>query len=486
MDPILALAYIAIVLLVGILCKFIAKELKLPYSLILILLGMLFGTIFFSGNPLLRIDNNLILGIGTLALVMLVFDSASRIRVKENALEALPSIKFINLFVLLSVLVVSFFTAEMFYYSMTLSAVIYSLFLSVMVVETDLGSVLLIFKDFAKDRAKHVLNFLETEANLNTAFVIVLPFVILGLFNNINFSSQNAALSLLHNLPDFLYGILVALGVGIVVGLIMLRLMRDWYDEQFTPVALVAAALVAYAFSLLLGGNGIIAVAVMGFIFGNTFVSGKEQLSEFSQMFSAAVEILVFVMLGLVVRLPISFSYVLMTLLLFVVVLAVRTLAVFISLKDDKEFSDYEKMFIGLNMPKGIAIASVVLVLATYGVPALSVVLQLAVMMMIYSIVLSFILDFYAKPFLTDAKVSAPSHHGINVLDASGASVEHKTSVRKAGKKRPAKAKSKARPAKPRKKAAKRKPAKAKKASGAAGKKAKKTAKKKASRKKKK
>jgi potassium/hydrogen antiporter len=461
MDSILVLAFIAVVLLVGVLCKFISKELKLPYNLILILLGLVLGSLFYSGNPLVQIDSGFILGIGTLALVMLVFDSSSRLRIKDNAIEALPSIRFINLFTLLSILVVSLFTAEMFYYSLTLSAILYSLLLSIMVVETDIGSVLLLFRDFAKDRAKHVLLFLETEANLNTSFVVILPFVVLSLIRNIDSSSPRPLMSLLQNLPDFLYEIIIAVGVGIVVGLIILRIMKTWYDEHFTPVALVTAALVAYAFTVLLGGNGFIAVAIMGFFYGNVYVAGKEQLSEFSQMFSAAIEILVFVMLGIAVRLPISLTYVLFTLLLFVVVIAVRMLAVFISMKDDREFSVDEKMFIALNMPKGIAIASVVLVLSAYGIPGLNIILELAVMIMIYSIVLSFILDFYAKQFLSSE--NAPSHHPINVLDIApgeGMVVHKKSSVKisKSTKKKAKKASSKPKKAKKAvKKAAKKK-----------------------------
>ena len=70
MDPILSLAYIAVVLMVGVLCTFIAKELKLPYNLILILLGLFLGSLFYSGSPFVSLDKGLVLGVGTLALVL--------------------------------------------------------------------------------------------------------------------------------------------------------------------------------------------------------------------------------------------------------------------------------------------------------------------------------------------------------------------------------------------------------------------------------
>ena len=63
-------------------------------------------------------------------------------------------------------------------------------------------------------------------------------------------------------------------------------------------------------------------------------------------------------------------------------------------------------------MPKGIALGAVILVLSAYNIFELNVVLQLAVMIMIYSIVLSFILDFYHRPFLA---AEAPLvHHRVH------------------------------------------------------------------------
>jgi hypothetical protein len=124
----------------------------------------------------------------------------------------------------------------------------------------------------------------------------------------------------------------------------------------------------------------------------------------------------------------------------------VRVLAVFISLQKSKEFSVREKLFIGLNMPKGIALATVILVLSSYNVYGLNIALQLALMVMIYSIVFSFVLDFYARPILGEEvrTVPRPTHSWINVLEMDGPSaLKHKTKagVKRRRRKRAAKAK---------------------------------------------
>jgi hypothetical protein len=88
-----------------------------------------------------------------------VFDSSSRLKVKENEPDALPAMQLINIFTLMSFLIVGFFTASFFFPSVTLQAILYSFIFAILVIETDVGSVLLLFKDFARARAKHLSKF---------------------------------------------------------------------------------------------------------------------------------------------------------------------------------------------------------------------------------------------------------------------------------------------------------------------------------------
>ncbi len=98
------------------------------------------------------------------------------------------------------------------------------------------------------------------------------------------------------------------------------------------------------------------------------------------------------------------------------VVIAVRLISVFLALKKEP-FSNREKIFIGFNMPKGIALATSALVLSTLHLYALNVVLQVLVMVMIYSIVLSYILDFKSHKMLGYQATSEHYKHDINVLE---------------------------------------------------------------------
>jgi NhaP-type Na+/H+ or K+/H+ antiporter len=407
----------------------------------------------YGGQPIIALHGSFVLGVGLLVLILLVFDSSSRLKIKENEPDAVPAMQLINIFTLLSFLIVGFFTSVFFFDSVTLQAILYSLLFAIIMIETDVGSVLLLFKDFARARAKHLLYFFETEANFNTAFVVIIPFIILSLIGNTSLASASLWSVIAVNLPNFLYEIIVAVGMGLVVGLILLKLVKNWYDENFTPIALVAACLVAYTFTGLLDGNGIVAVGVMGVLYGNVYVAGKEQLNEFSRMLHSSLEIIVYVLLGMIMTIEFTPGFVLKSFAVFAVILATRLFSVFVSLQKEP-FTNREKVFIGLNMPKGIALATVLLVLSTFGIPELDMVLELAFMMLIYSIALSFIMDFFATRLLAEEVHLTSSHHGINVLELSiphSANVMHRketlpiSGIAKKAKKKSSKKKAKKR-----------------------------------------
>jgi NhaP-type Na+/H+ or K+/H+ antiporter len=200
--------------------------------------------------------------------------------------------------------------------------------------------------------------------------------------------------------------LLTSIGVGIIVGLIALKFLRDRYSTQFSPVAIIAASLVGYLLSARLGGDGILAVATMGLIFGNVYVKGKDQLEEFSMMFSKAIEIIIFVMVGIIIRVPLTFDFLLRSLFLFAVLFLIRLVAVSTVLKK-QGYSSREIAFISLNMPKGITIATVVLVLSTYRYVDITITLQLMVTIMLYSLITSSIADAKARKILGHELVSS-------------------------------------------------------------------------------
>ncbi|MFH0869704.1 MAG: cation:proton antiporter [archaeon] len=408
MDAFILLTYVAVILMLGVLCNIIAKALRIPPSLILLLLGIFLGSTSYEGKPLIELDPMFVIGLGTLAMVMLIFDSASRFKLKEMHQAAVPALKLIDDFLSLTVLFLTPLTAWLFFGGINLMSILFAVLFSVLMIETDLGSVLALFKEFSRDKARRVLSFLEAEAEFNTAVITILPFIVLTFINDLNFGANNEPLEIMSQLPVLFYQLAIGVGVGLVLGLVLLKLMRKKYSMQLSPIALVTITIIAFLFTERIGGNGALAVATMGFLFGNIYVTGKPQLEEFSTMLTNAVEILMFVMAGIIIKLPLTGEFITKSMLLFLVLVVIRMIAVHISLKKE-DYTHKEKMFIAFNMPKGFAVIVVAVVLSAYDHPQfITIILQLAIAFTVYSLLLSTILDLHFRKFMEYIIPSAP------------------------------------------------------------------------------
>ena len=155
-----------------------------------------------------------------------------------------------------------------------------------------------------------------------------------------------------------------------------------------------------------LGGNGVLAVTSAGLFFGNIYVKHKVQLEEFSLLFSTFLEILVFVLVGLLISVPLTIDFFVKTGGLFLIYLFIRFITTEISFRKE-DFNLKEKIFIALNAPKGIAVAVVVATLFIYSVPetvafipGIKTMLDVSLIFMIYSILISSIIIKLSKFFL--------------------------------------------------------------------------------------
>ncbi|MEK6876863.1 MAG: cation:proton antiporter, partial [Nanoarchaeota archaeon] len=150
-------------------------------------------------------------------------------------------------------------------------------------------------------------------------------------------------------------------------------------------------------------GNGVLAAASLGLLFGNVYVKQKFQLQEFDAVFSNSLEILVFVLIGLVVVIPFTAQFLLKSLLLFLIYLIIRYFSIMFALRG-MNFTMKEKLFMSLNVQKGIAVAVVVFSLATFGIEGIETILNLSLVFMLYSIILSSVVLRIAKLFVDGIK----------------------------------------------------------------------------------
>ena len=394
MAALFYLTVIAVLLLAGIICSIISNKLKIPNVLLLILTGLLLGTITYQGEHM-SLSPVFLTSISIIALVMILFDSTSRLKIKTFDTLSFKAMKLAFIFLSLNILILTIPTLLI--YDITgdslFQSVIIALIFAALVSATDSASVMVLLKGMPG----RVVKLLEIESIINTPLSVILPFLFLDLFYNIGNKITPSTL-FQNSIIPFITQIVVGLGSGVFIGILVFKLMKKNYSEQLSPIALITAALLTYIIAENLNGSGVIAVVSLGLFFGNIAIKQKNTLSEFSYMFSSSLEILVFILIGFSIKIPFSLIFLVQSLILFCLYILIRYLSIHITFKD--LYTNKEKWFMTFNVSKGIAVAVVVFSLMTMQIPSINHILPLVLVFMIYSIFTSTIAEKYAHKFL--------------------------------------------------------------------------------------
>ncbi|MFW5746819.1 MAG: cation:proton antiporter, partial [Nanoarchaeota archaeon] len=295
-------------------------------------------------------------------------------------------------------LIISLLIPLLFWGQITIVTFLFAMLFAIVMSGTDPGSVFILLHG----HSTKVINFLKIESIINTPFMVILPLVIIDIINNLGEST--VAEALFEKIIPFLKLIIVGVGAGVIIGVVIFRSMRKVYSQQYSPIALITAALLAFSVAENLEGNGVLAVATLGLFFGNMYVKEKESLQEFSSTLGYILVILVFVLVGIIIQIDFSLLFMLKALLVFAALVVMRFAAIMIGLRGD-HFSFKEKFFMTISMPKGIAAAVVAFTLSVFPISALyqpymQTILQLMTLIIIYSLLASSIIDRFSKKLI--------------------------------------------------------------------------------------
>ncbi len=362
------------------------------------LAGIILGKIKINGEPLMNFSPTFLIAIAVLTLVMVVFDGASRFELKVVNTLSISALKVSSLFLIMNMIFVTLFTTFFFFDAITIETLLVSLLFAILMSGTDPGSVFIMLKS----TSNKVINLLEVESILNTPIMVILPFIIVDILNNLEISSVTSAF--VGQTIPLLRQIVVGIGAGMIIGIVIFKSMKKVYSQRFSPVGIITAALLAYILAENLDGNGVLAVATLGLFFGNIYVKEKESLQEFNSMLSNSLVVLVFILIGLIIEINFDVSFLFRALVLFGIIILCRLVAVYFALGKE-EFNLKEKIFMALSMPKGIAVAVVAFSLTVFSFPVyvrpmIDTILQLIIISMIYSLVLTTVVDKFSKWFI--------------------------------------------------------------------------------------
>jgi CPA1 family monovalent cation:H+ antiporter len=273
----------------------VTKWVRVPYTLALVMVGLLISPMHFL--PVVHISPELIL---LIFLPALLFEAAWNLKLAHLRENLAPILMLAVVGVSLSVGIVGLILH--FAIGLTWSS---ALLFGAMISATDPVSVLALFKKLGAP--KRLTTIVEGESLFNDGTAVVIFRIILGLV--MGGASHSAGGLVLHSLREFIVVVFGGLAVGVAVGIIA-SVLTSYFDDHLLEITLTT--IVAYGSFLLAEGlhvSPVIAVLIAGLIIGNygrlRGMSPTTQIAvnSFWEYAAFVVNSLVFLLIGLEVHL---------------------------------------------------------------------------------------------------------------------------------------------------------------------------------------
>lgn len=377
-DLLVFLTSITIILLTGIIAISLSKRTKISLPLLLFFAGLIVGNILYLGKPIVQLTGAFLSTFSIVSLIIVLFYSFSNLKIHDFDKSMKEGLQFFVLLLLANTLIMSYLVKFLFSLQW-FAAIIFSFLISCI----EYHAV------FSRSHVAHhkVLQILKSESHISSSFVLLVPFVIIAFMQSL---SPTVRTSFLSNALPILVDIFAGIGAGIVISLILFKVINSKYLEKSVSFVMAVALLIAFVVAQKLGGNGLIAIATIGFIFGNIFLKQKEKILMHSNVIYSIFEIFVFILAGIVVGLPYSLDFYRISLGLFIVYLLIRFILANLALR---HFDFLERAEIAFFVPKGLATVTVAFALLNYSFLGSVLLVQLLLAFFVYSLIFDTILD---------------------------------------------------------------------------------------------
>lgn len=284
MTEILLLA--AVIVIACVLCNKISGKLGVPMLLAFILLGMLFGS---DGLFKIPFDNyGFADNICSVALIYIMFYGGFGTKWSAARPVATRAVLLSSFGTILTAGFVGLFCA--FVLKLPL---LESFLLGAVMSSTDAASVFSILRSKKLALRFGTDSLLELESGSNDPFSYMLTVLILSLMKG-EATTGNITLLLVSQL---FFGVLIGVAVAGLTLLVLkyLRLPANGFDAIF----IFGVALLSFAISAALGGNGYLSVYITGILLGNNSFGNKRSLVHFFDGLTGLMQMLIFFLLGL-------------------------------------------------------------------------------------------------------------------------------------------------------------------------------------------
>jgi potassium/hydrogen antiporter len=340
----------AILFIAGVLTTRFSTRLGVPSLIFFILVGMIMGSdilgiIYFDNAALTQL-------IGVVALVIILFEGGLQTSLKDVRPVIVPSLSLATFGVLITSGIVAA-AAKMILGLDWLESILFG----AIVGSTDAAAVFAVLK--GQNVSPKLGSTLEAESGSNDPMAVFLTVAMIELI-----TIPDA--SIIKLIGDFFLQMGLGVILGVIFGKIAVKSLNsiNLDSSGLYPVFATAFALLTYGLTAFVNGSGLLAVYIAAIMIGNAEIAYRHSIFRFSEGFAWMMQILMFVILGLLVFPSELFTPVIFIqgiLISAILMLIARPLAVYLSTVK-MNYTNKEKLFLSWAGLKG----AVPIVLATF------------------------------------------------------------------------------------------------------------------------
>lgn len=289
LAPHLVVLVTGLLVLLCILGSKISERAGIPALLVFLGIGMLAGSDGIGG---IDFDNPAIANlVGTFALCVILFSGGLDTSWRNVRSVAARSILLATVGVAITAGLMGLFAWQALGFSWQ-----EGLLLGAIVSSTDAAAVFALMRSRRVSLKGQLRPLVELESGSNDPMAYYLTLVLIGVVTGDTTSWWSFIVSFAISMP---VGFLVGLVSGLAAGWVLSRVTLEY--EGLRPVLSLSIVLIAYGLSEVLLGNGFLAVYVCGVVVGNKDITEKRSLLRFHDGIAWLMQIVMFLVLGLLV-----------------------------------------------------------------------------------------------------------------------------------------------------------------------------------------
>ena len=341
---------VAMIVLLGVLSQWIAWKISKPAIVIMSACGLLVGPILNLIVPSELIGDEMYKSIISLSVALILFEGSLSLNFEEIKDTRLTIKRIVTIGALISWILGSLSAYFLAGLSLTTSLVI-----GAILIVTGPTVILPLLRQAKLD--KKVSSILKWEGILVDplgAILAVFSFELAGVFTSPNPSA--------HNLVHFGIGVVMAVIIGLLLGFITGKALKEDYFPEYLKAAMVLCLVIAsFTLSELFAHEtGLLAVTVMGVVMANMKIPDLDEILHFNENISIILISAVFIMLTASLSRDVLFNIFQPGIILFVLAMLfiVRPLSIWLS-TIGTDITNKERALVGWIAPRGIVALTV-------------------------------------------------------------------------------------------------------------------------------